>query len=378
MKTITIAPVVHRNEKRLKLMFAYDSELAKRIKMLNNCQWSQTLRCWHIPWQDNIESHISTILNGGAKITSQKSISDQGLFSNQPKKKQIPAEYRNLLERRRYSASTINTYTHFFTEFINYFSDTEPEEITEEDIKRYLDYKVSKKKVSCSTQNQIVNAIKFYYEKVLGLEKKEYWIDRPIKEAHLPLVITENEVLNILQTTHNLKHKSMIALLYSAGLRVGELLNLRKIDIVFDKKVIFVRQGKGKKDRMTILSYHTEIVLHRYLNKYMPKYWLFEGQSGGKYSRESVNRFIRKWCLRAGIEKPVRSHTFRHSFATHLLEQGTDIRYIQTLLGHSSPKTTAIYTHVSKRSLENIKSPLDRILEDNEVNNNKLKKEQLQ
>jgi len=360
MKTITINRIILQQQDRLSLAFNYDKELIELVKKLPGRKWSQNLKCWHIPYKEGIEKTLSRLF---VEIASLKFvINDVNCYKTKIRK--IPGEYLDLLKRRRYSDSTIKTYTHFFKEFINFFPNREPDAISEDDIKAYLNHLVINKKVSYSTQNQVVNAIKFFYEKVKKQEKTEYWIDRPKKQMKLPFVISENEILSILQATNNLKHKCMIALLYSAGLRVGELINLRKEDVVYNKKVIFVRQAKGKKDRLTILSYNTEMVLQKYLNKYKPKYWLFEGQSGGKYSRESVNRFIQKWTIQAGIEKKVTSHTFRHSFATHLLEQGTDIRYIQTLLGHSSPKTTAIYTHVSNRVLGKIKSPLDRILED--------------
>lgn len=377
MKTIIVTKITHRQQKRLALIFDYDKELIRIIRQLDHCKWSKTKQCWHIPWHEQVEQELVIFLKGKAKVSREKTLINSKHPANQHKPYPVPEEFINLLERRRYSKNTIKTYCSMFKDFINYYKDKSLDQITDEDIKGYLNYLVKVRHVSHSMQNQVVNAIKFYYEKVLQQERREYWIDRPIRQKRLPLTLSENEVLKILQSTLNLKHKCIIALLYSAGLRVGELINLRKVDIDFDKKIIFVRQSKGKKDRMTLLSLNTETVLCRYLEVYKPKYWVFEGQTHGQYSRESVNRFVKKWSKKAGITKFVTSHIFRHSFATHLLEQGTDIRYIQILLGHASPKTTAIYVHVSNKSLRNIKSPLDRILEDKLNNNNELDKGQL-
>jgi site-specific recombinase XerD len=197
----------------------------------------------------------------------------------------------------------------------------------------------------------------------LGGERKYYEIDRPRKEKKLPKVLSEKEVLDILNATTNIKHKSILATLYSSGLRIGELLNLRIADISYDKSLIFVRGGKGNKDRTTILSDSIAIVLKQYINQYHPKYWLFEGIAHKQYSAGSIRQLLKRAAKNAGILQNVTPHMLRHSFATHLLEQGVDIRYIQTLLGHNSPKTTAIYAFVSDKSLRKIKSPLDSYLE---------------
>jgi len=255
---------------------------------------------------------------------------------------------------------------------VNYFLDKKVKDITEEDIKSYLLYMVDKRKVSYSTQNQIINSIKFYYEQVLGLGKKKYWINRPRKEKRLPGVLSVEEVMEILWSIDNIKHKCIVGLLYSAGLRMGELLNLRRQDLDFDRKQLFIKGGKGNKDRTSVLSDLIAQQLVNYLAIARPKYWLFESPGQAQYSKTSVGNIIKRACKKAGVEKKVTAHTFRHSFATHLLEQGTDLRYIQTLLGHNSSKTTEIYTHVSTNALRNIKSPLDVIAEDNTLKNKKL------
>lgn len=294
------------------------------------------------------------------------------LNNDSPEKVTIPKEYLEKLLRRRYSPNTISTYTSLFRAFVQHFHPKPPEEITEEEIKQYLLSEVQRRNLSYSTQNQMINAIKFYYEQVLGLEKKQYWIDRPRKEKRLPTVLSPEEVNDILWSIRNTKHRCIVGLLYSSGLRIGELLNLRKQDIDFDRKQVFVRGGKGKKDRVSILADNMASELLTYQAEFKSKYWLFEGPEQSQYSSTSVGVIIKKACRAANISKHVTAHTFRHSFATHLLEQGTDLRYIQTLLGHGSSKTTEIYTHVSQNALRNIKSPMDVLLNTKELDNKQL------
>jgi integrase/recombinase XerD len=215
-------------------------------------------------------------------------------------------------------------------------------------------------------------SIKFYYEKVLGLEKKKYWIPRPRKETKLPVVASEEEVLRLLVASDNLKHQCIMGMLYSSGLRRGELVDLQLKDINFDRRQVFVRAGKGKKDRTTILSDRMVIALVKYLDVYKPDKWLFEGQDGLQYSGQSIGNLVRKAAVKAGIKTKMAPHVLRHSFATHLMDKGTDIRYIQELLGHKSLETTAIYAHVSTRDLSKIKSPLDAIFDDKKLKNKRL------
>lgn len=209
--------------------------------------------------------------------------------------------------------------------------------------------------------DQAINAIKFYYEQVLGRPVKTYYVQRPKKEKRLPEVLSEEEVASILNSIDNLKHKAILSLIYSAGLRLGELINLKINDIDSGRMVIIIRQGKGKKDRISLLSEKVLHLLREYLKVYQPREYLFEGQFFGQYSSTSVQKVFRMAKVKACIRKPATVHTLRHSFATHLLERGTDLRYIQALLGHKNPKTTEIYTHITKKGMEKIKSPFDSL-----------------
>ena len=231
-------------------------------------------------------------------------------------------------------------------------------DIDEEMIRKYLQNLVHEGR-SDSYINQSLNAIKFYYEIVEGMPNRFYSIERPQKKKSLPKVLSIQEVQAILSNTNNIKHKCILSLLYSAGLRRQELLNLKIEDIDSNRMVILVKSGKGFKDRLTILSEQVLEDLRMYYKQWKPKTYLFEGKEGVPYSPESVRKILLRAAQKSGIRKAVTPHMLRHSFATHLLENGTDLRYIQTLLGHGSSKTTEIYTHVAINRIQEIKSPID-------------------
>ena len=271
-----------------------------------------------------------------------------------------PDEYIALLETKRYSLNTARTYITQFTEFINHFPGKPLREIDELDIRSYSRYIVQRGK-SSSLQNQAINAIKFYYEQVLNMPQRFYDIERPRKEQKLPDVLSKEEVKAMINVTENLKHKAILITLYSCGLRLSEILELKLTDLKRDRNLLLVRQGKGKKDRHTVLGLKTIGLLDKYIGVYKPKEFVFEGQDGDRYSAKSVQNIVKHSAAKAGIVQAVSPHTLRHSFATHSLEGGTDLRYIQVALGHSSPKTTEIYAHVSTKSLSGIASPLENL-----------------
>ena len=271
----------------------------------------------------------------------------------------IPQKYRNLLIQKRYSENTQLSYCSYFADFCSHYKDTPLEKLTTEDINKYILELLQVREMSSSQQNQRINAIKFYYEKVLGRQKEFYDIHRPNKDYKLPKVLSKSEVKQILDSCNNLKHYCILLLIYSAGLRRGELLNLKITDIDSKRMMIKINAGKGGKDRMTLLSENLLELLREYFKRYRPKEFLFEGPDGGKYSGTSISKFLKRAALKAKVYKNVTPHMLRHSFATHLLEQGTDLRYIQSLLGHASTKTTEIYTHVSNKTLKSIVNPAD-------------------
>ena len=259
---------------------------------------------------------------------------------------------------KRYSPSTVSTYLSCLTHFFNFHKTKNPETLSKQDILYYLEFLV-KKGYSKSSQNQYINSIKFYYEKFLEREKQYYFIDRPLKDKKLPIVLSKEEVQSLFNQVYNLKHKTILVLIYSCGLRISELINLKINDIDTQRMLIQIRNSKGNKDRQVQLAEQIHQLIKRYNNEYNPKQFLFNGLNSFQYSTASIQKIIKRAAIKADIRKNVTPHTLRHSFATHLLEDGIDIRYIQTILGHSNIQTTQIYTHVSSRHLKNIKNPTD-------------------
>ncbi len=262
---------------------------------------------------------------------------------------------------KQYSLATLKSYKHCFTKFLFHFNDKDPKEITKAEISRYIYQLIKEKGISESAQNQMINAIKCYYENVLERPRELYDITRPKKKQALPKVLSAQEVKQILEAVPNLKHRTILMVVYSGGLRLGEVVQLRVEDILLQRQRIFIKGGKNKKDRYTLLSQQFIAILEQYIKAYKPNYWLFEGQTGGQYSARSVQNIFRAATAKANVGHFATLHTLRHSFATHLLEAGVDIRYIQELLGHSNIDTTVIYTHVAQNRLSGIVSPLDNL-----------------
>ena len=271
--------------------------------------------------------------------------------------------YKNRLVQQRYSNNTISIYCKYFRDFYIYFENTQLENIRLEQINDYILFLIENNNISISQQNQRINSIKFYYEKILGRNKEYYNLHRPKKEHKLPKVLSKSEIKLIFNACKNLKHKSILMLIYSAGLRRSELIDMKISDIDSERMVLNINSAKGMKDRISLLSDNLLQILREYYKEYKPKEYLFEGANKGKYSTTSVANILKKAAFNAGIKKNVTPHMLRHSFATHLLEQGTDLRYIQELLGHSSSKTTEIYTHVSKKAIDKIRNPIDDFFE---------------
>ncbi|MBX2969992.1 MAG: tyrosine-type recombinase/integrase [Cyclobacteriaceae bacterium] len=268
---------------------------------------------------------------------------------------------RKKLKLKNYSESTLKTYTEQFKLFLHFFPDSYPEDLGEQEIEHYLMHLIENKKLSVSTQNQAINAIKFYYEKILKQDRKVYDLERPMREKRLPEVLSQEEVMGIFEHAGNLKHRTMLMVLYASGLRRSELLNLRVGDIDFDRGVVLIRGGKGRKDRHSVMAHSLMPMVKDYLKEYKPKFWMFEGVNDDRYSATSLQMVLKRAVKKAGIRKNVRLHMLRHSFATHLLESGTATRYIQILLGHESPKTTEIYAKVTRFGLDKVVSPLDQL-----------------
>ena len=357
-----------KGESVICIEFTYNQEVVNAVKEKTSALWSSSLGCWYIPENDFQLNRFFADLKPVAFIDYHElQKPGEGNINKTPKKEKanvaLPSGYLERLEQERYSGNTIKTYTHYFMDFISAFADKDLQHVTKEEINAYILRLIKENNISSSQQNQRINAVKFYYEKVLHRKKEYYQIDRPRKEKRLPDVLSKEEIGRMLKATGNLKHKCLISLIYSCGLRRSEAVNLQMKDIDSKRMLIKISGAKGKKDRYVPLSEVLLKLLRDYYRKEKPARWLFEGAGGTQYSATSIYNVVKNTARKAGIKKRIYPHILRHSFATHHLEQGTDLRFIQAFLGHESSKTTEIYTHVSNKELLKFRNPLDDILD---------------
>lgn len=341
-----------------------------RIEYADNGDISQQLvRDADVEMADNGSAYISAAIFRLSDFYDRYSphayIDYSRVYVRHPKPKReytLPEGYLELLERKRYSPSTIKTYRAYFSDFMEYHKGRNIDRLKVADINKYILYLVNEKKISVSQQNMRINAIKFYYEQVKGGQRQYYGgITRAKEYKSLPEVLSRNEVARILACLSNRKHRCMISLIYSAGLRRSELLNLTPKDIISERMLVRI-MGKGRKCRYSLLSEKLLKDLREYFKEYRPQKWLFEGETPGEqYSASALVKILKEAASRAGIKHRVHVHMLRHSFATHLLEQGTDLRTIQELLGHNDIKTTSIYLHVTSAHKSSIPNPLDSL-----------------
>ncbi|SFN05335.1 site-specific tyrosine recombinase/integron integrase [Thermodesulforhabdus norvegica] len=318
----------------------YNPDYIAKIKAVKGYRWHPDKKCWSIPYSQ-LKSLLSTF--DGEKVEINTSV----WFYEQRKE----------LMARKYSRRTVKLYLHYNEEFLRFCNKT-PYQVSNDDVRNYL-YYLAEKGCSASTLNIAINALKFYYGEILK-RRFVYEIKRPKKDKRLPAVFSQEEVSGILSSITNTKHKLILMFMYSAGLRVGEVVRLRVEDMDVERRLIRIRGGKGRKDRYTILSEVASKTLKEYLRKYKPEKRLFSGQRKYRHiTTRTVQKIFENACRKAEIKKDVTVHSLHHSFATHLLESGVDLRYIQEQLGHKSSKTTEIYTHVAMKDLRRIRSPLD-------------------
>ena len=338
--------IKHKGDVRIAVLFDKEKSLIERIKQVEGSRWSQSLRLWHLP--DTIDNRIRFKIE--TPVTNNLS---------EEKRQQIMRFCQWLLSKR-YSTSTIKTYSEALRSFLLFFDEKPVTEITNEDVILYNNDYILKNNLSASYQNQIVNAIKLYFRTIKEVKIDVDKIHRPKRGRVLPNVLSKEEVKAILNTPTNLKHKTMLCLIYSCGMRCGEILALMPHHIDSNRNIVLLKNAKGKKDRIVPLSPKILEMLREYFKVYKPTTYLFEGQkTGTPYDARSLQQVLKQALQKTGITKPATLHWLRHSYATHLLESGTDLRYIQELLGHNSSKTTEIYTHVSTKSIQQIKSPFD-------------------
>lgn len=267
-------------------------------------------------------------------------------------------DFKRILEVKRYSKNSITTYCSVLNGIEVHFK-KDIGTLNEQQLYDYVYNLIFQKKLAYATQKQIVSALKLYYSECHAIKiNLDHLLPRK-KPQTIPFVLSVNQSKRMIRSIENIKHKCIVALLYSSGIRIGELLNLEVQDINKERMLIAIKGGKGDKDRNVPLAYSLVPLLKEYIENYSPQKYLFEGANNNKYSSTSVNNIIKKAARKIGIKNNLSAHTLRHSYATHLLENGTDIRIIQKLLGHNSIKTTMIYTHIAQPTLLNVKSPLD-------------------
>ena len=271
----------------------------------------------------------------------------------------VSPEFLKYLEYRNYSRRTIDSYVLHMRAFLQSFKGKDLAIINFMEVRDYIIEHVTSRNLSRSYQNQMINAIKIYFDVVYRRTVTSLELPRPLKSRKLPEVFSKEEVKKMLDATINRKHKVIISVIYGTGMRLSEAADLGLDDIDEARGVIKIRSGKGRKDRVVPLPGNLAELIREYRKQYQPVFYLFEGQKGGRYSPRSIQNVVKKAIEKSGITREASVHTLRHSFATHLLESGTDLRYIQELLGHRSSKTTEIYTHISKDRIRSIKSPLE-------------------
>ncbi len=354
--------------KRLKFHIPYACKsLREAIKSLNSSWYHSDEKLWSVintiehkkKLTDMIESFGIKWTTEALPDSKKKSIPNVALNASS---KDAISRLHEKLVLKGYSVATLNTYKTYFTRFVCFYNSRDLMSIQKEEIEAFLYKMIIKENLSDSAQNQFINAIKFYYETVKGQPREYYDLQRPKKSKTLPNVLSKEDIKKLISQPKNIKHKAILSLIYSAGLRISELINIRIEDIRSKEGYIFVKAAKGKKDRRTLLSSKLTELLRLYYMEYKPSYWLFEGQSGGQYSITSIRKIFRRAIKTANINPWATPHTLRHSFATHLLQSGVSLRHIQKLLGHSSSKTTEVYTHILNVNNKNIQNPLDNML----------------
>ena len=389
MIAVSLKPLCHRNQESIGIYYQTDSSLNNIIRKLPGVRWSQANKCWYIPLNSDSYNHAYKALNGKAElditllkqylekrkkviVTAASSASKQNMAS--PVSITSPAwklstenlealnKFIQLLMLKAYSVSTIKTYRNEFIQLLQLLKKKPVNELTADDLKRYLVYCYEKLHLTENTLHSRINALKFYSEQVLGREKFFWEIPRPKKQLQLPNFFNQDEIAAILNAVGNIKHKTMLMLAYSAGLRVSEVVTIKTKNIDSKRRCILIEQAKGKKDRMVMLSPIFLIMLREYWKSAKPSRegYLFPGQYKGEaYSSRSLQLVIGAAKKKAGVLKPGSIHALRHSFATHLLDKGTDVTMIMKLLGHNGIKTTLRYLHVTNRDMLQVLSPLD-------------------
>jgi integrase/recombinase XerD len=351
-------PITHNGQARIALHFEYSQAANDRVRKLTGVKWSSTLKVWHVPDNDVYRAQFKL---PARNITAQHIATEkEDIIRLTETEQQHLLRFENLLRVKKYTENTLRAYRNEFIVFLKVATGrVDIDILTHAQLSAYLLYLIEKREYSESRLNMAVSVLKFYYEKVSHQPRLNFDLPRPRKRHPLPKVIDKQLIVKLLNAPENTKHKTMLMCAYAAGLRVSEVAALKVAHIDSARMTIRIEQGKGKKDRYVMLSQKLLDQLRLYFKEYKPKLYLFEGQYGAAITTRTIQQVFTNAKQKAGLKQDVGIHSLRHSFATHLHESGIDIKYIGDLLGHNSIKTTSIYTHVSKREIGKIRSPLD-------------------
>ncbi|WP_158850443.1 tyrosine-type recombinase/integrase [Algibacter sp. L1A34] len=359
-------PIIYqpfKEAKRIKVYIPYKLfKLRNAIKQMDSSFWHPNQKLWSVINTPKNFKSLEKLCDGNYKIEKDIRFTPVPTVLLTENALEALFELEKALVLKQYSASSIKVYKKMFTVFLGKFMQRDLKEVNKEDIEGFVYELIKKSHISESYQNQLINAIKAYYEHALKMPREYYDIQRPKKTRSIPNVLSKSEVLNIIQSPKNIKHRAILCTIYSSGLRISELINLRIADVHSKDGYLFIKDSKGKKDRKTILSEQLVLLLRAYYKQYKPSYWLFEGQTGGQYSTTSIRSIFRKSVVETNSNPWATVHTLRHSFATHCIENNVNIRHLQNMLGHSSPKTTEIYTRTIEINNKTITSPFDSLL----------------
>ncbi len=371
MKKIVFAKAMHRGQQQLTIGFSFNNETKDYVKLFTGVRWSQTLKTFYVAFSAKTTNALYKYLRNKNYFVDHTALKNSKVANSDDQKKksqkvvlshrgeQRLSEYRKYLYGLRLSTSTVNTYSWFISFFLCYIGDTPLKNIGNVHIRLFVEQLTTEKKYSISTHRQLIGAIKHFADLFGETKIDNPSLKRPKKSKILPNILSQNELIDLLRATANLKHRATLALLYSTGMRISEVINLQLSNIDIDRKQIIIKQAKGRKDRYVIMAESFIPLLKNYVGTYRPEKYFIEGVNKTLYSASSIRAFLKKSCKAAGITKRVTPHTLRHSYATHLIESGVGLRHVQELLGHSKPETTMIYTQIAKKDLLSIKSPLD-------------------
>lgn len=387
METIRIAPLRHRNALQVGVFFPFSTEIKNYVKSFPGMTWSRTHSCFYfLDTSESLKAFRSHIAEKGWFLndSAYKKIAFSAPKKKLPKPssvknknvdapyllKQLPeshhtavTHYYLYLRGLRLSENTVKVYGYFIVRFLYFLKHKPLQDLRNKDVRDYLEQVIAKEKYSISSHRQCVSALKHFAKDHPNTEMDLQFLERPKKDKKLPVILSKEEVIDLLRVTKNLKHRTILAMLYSGGLRIGELLSLRLQDIDLDRMQVHVKRAKGRKDRTVKLAQVMRPLLYNYVQTYAPSFYLIEGTEGSVYSSSSVRAFLQKSCQLAKIRKRVTPHTLRHSYATHMMDNGVALRHIQELLGHAKPETTMVYTHVSQQDLLDVQNPLDATMD---------------